>query len=60
VAQTLRRSGATMPEDELYTVAELMLRIAYTYMLNPHGTVDMTDDQAVRAYAEKYLASLVY
>lgn len=60
VAQTLRRSGATMPEDELHVVAELMLRIAYTYMLNPLGSVDMTDDAAVRGYAERYLASLVY
>ncbi|RZI93477.1 MAG: TetR family transcriptional regulator [Microbacterium sp.] len=60
VAQTLRRSGATMPEHELHVVAELMLRIAYTYMLNPLGSVDMTDDVQVRAYAERYLASLVY
>jgi AcrR family transcriptional regulator len=60
VAQTLRRSGATMPGDELHVVAELMLRIAYTYMLNPHGAVDMTDPAQVREYAKKYLASLVY
>ncbi len=60
VALTLRRSGATMPDDELHVVAELMLRIAYTYMLNPHGTVDMTDPAAVRDYARKYLAALVY
>jgi len=60
VAQTLRRSGATMPDDELHVVAELMLRIAYTYMLQPHGTVDMTDPDAASAYARKYLASLVY
>ena len=59
VAGTLRRSGATMPDDELHVVAELMLRIAYTYMLNPHGSVDMTDPGAVRAYAERYLAPLV-
>ncbi|MET3961314.1 TetR/AcrR family transcriptional regulator [Marmoricola sp. OAE513] len=60
VARTLRRSGATMPEEELYVVAELMLRIAYTYMLNPHGTVDMTRDDAVRDYARRYLAPLVH
>lgn len=59
VAETLRRSGATMPDDELHVVAELMLRIAYTYLLNPHGSVDMTDPKAVRTYAEKYLAPLV-
>ena len=60
VAQTLRRSGAAMPDDELHVVAELMLRIAYTYMLNPHGAVDMTDPAQVRGYAQKYLAPLVY
>ena len=59
VADTLRRSGAAMPDHELHVVAELMLRIAYTYLLNPHGAVDLTDPRAVRAYAEKYLAPLV-
>ena len=60
VAETLRRSGATMPDDELHVVAELMLRIAYTYMLQPHGTVDMTDPKAAEDYARRYLAPLVY
>lgn len=60
VARTLRRSGATMPDEELHVVAEMMLRIAYTYMLQPHGTVDMTDPEAARLYAERYLAPLVY
>lgn len=59
VARTLRRSGATMPDHELHVVAELMLRIAYTYLLNPFGSVDMTDDAQVRGYAAKYLAPLV-
>ena len=60
VAATLRRSGATMPDDELHVVAELMMRVAYTYILNPHGNVDMSDDAVVRAYAKQYLAPLVY
>jgi TetR/AcrR family transcriptional regulator len=60
VARTLRRSGATMPDHELHVVAELMLRLAYTYLLNPHGHLDMTDDDAVRDYARRYLAPLVY
>jgi AcrR family transcriptional regulator len=60
VARTLRRSGATMPDDELHVVAELMLRLAYTYLLNPHGNLDMTDEQAVREYAARYLAPLVH
>ena len=60
VAHTLRRSGATMPEDELHIVAELMLRLAYTYLLNPHGHLDLTDDETVRDYARRYLAPLVH
>lgn len=60
VARTLRRSGATMPDDELHVVAELMLRLAYTYLLNPRGNLDLTDDDAVREYARRYLAPLVF
>ena len=60
VARTLRRSGATMPDDELHVVAELMLRVAYTYLLNPRGNLDLTDDVAVRDYARRYLAPLVF
>ncbi len=60
VADTLRRSGATMPDAELRVVAELMMRVAYTYILNPGGHLDMTDDVAVRSYAKQYLAPLVY
>jgi hypothetical protein len=40
-------------------VAELMLRIAYTYLHTPQGAVDMTDPKAVREYALRYLAPLV-
>lgn len=60
VARTLRRSGASMPDDELHVVAELMLRLAYTYLLNPRGNLDLTDEAAVRAYAARYLAPLVH
>lgn len=60
VARTLRRSGATMPEAELRVVAELMLRIAYTYTLQPEGEVDMSDPAACRDYARRYLAALVH
>jgi TetR/AcrR family transcriptional regulator len=60
VAATLRRSGATMPDDELHVVAELMMRVAYTYILNPRGHLNMSDDAVVRGYAKQYLAPLVY
>ncbi len=60
VAGTLRRAGATMPGDELLTVAELMLRVAWTYLLNPRGGLDVDDETAVRDYARRYLAPLVF
>jgi len=58
--RTLRRAGATMPEGELITVTELMLRLAYTYMISPNGHLDMNDEQVARGFAATYLAPLVY
>jgi TetR/AcrR family transcriptional regulator len=60
VAGTLRRAGATMPDEELETVAELMLRVAWTYLLNPEGRLDVTDPARVRDHARRYLAPLVH
>jgi TetR/AcrR family transcriptional regulator len=59
VAATLRRAGAAMPDADLATVAELMLRVSWTFLLNPQGTLDVDDDHQVRDYARRYLAPLV-
>lgn len=59
IARTLRRSGATMPDDELRMVAELLLRIATTYLLDPAGRLDLTDEHAIRDFAKRYLSQLV-
>lgn len=59
VARTLRRSGATMAEDDLLLVSETMLRLASTYLVDPAGRLDITDELAVRDYAKRYLAPLV-
>jgi TetR/AcrR family transcriptional regulator len=59
VARTLRRSGARMPDDELHLVAELLLRLASTFLLDPGGSLDVTDPDAVRDYAKRYLSPLV-
>lgn len=59
IARTLRRSGARMPEDELRVVAELLLRLASTFLLDPRGHLDMQDPEAVRDYAKRYLSQLV-
>ncbi len=59
IARTLRRSGARMPDDELLVVAELLLRLATTFLLDRSGTLDVTDTVAVRDYAKRFLSQLV-
>ncbi len=59
VARTLRRSGARLPDDELRLAAELLLRLASTFLLDPGGSLDITDEAAVRGYAERFLSPLV-
>ena len=59
IARTLRRSGARMPDDELLVVAELLLRLASTFLTDPGGHLDVNDPQAVRDYAKRYLCQLV-
>lgn len=60
VAVTLRRSGATMSDEDLGAVAEILVRIAVSLMLNPQGQLDISDQDAVRRYAERYLVRLVW
>ncbi len=59
IAVTLRRSGARMPDHELAEVAELLLRLASTFLLDPTGHLDLDDPIAVRDYAKRYLSQLV-
>ncbi|MGW6693313.1 TetR/AcrR family transcriptional regulator [Rhodococcus sp. NPDC054953] len=60
VATTLRRSGVTMSDGDLHAVAEILVRIAVSLMLNPQGQLDISDQDAVRRYAERYLVRLVW
>lgn len=60
VAATLRRSGVRMSDDDLGAVAELLVRIAVSLMLSPQGRLDLSDRDAVRRYAERYLVRLVW
>ena len=59
VARTLRRAGARMDDDDLHLVAELLLRLASTYLIDPSGRLDVTDEAAVRDYAKRFLSALV-
>ena len=59
VARALRGSGAQMPDAELHLVAELLLRLASTFLLDPGGSLDLSDPVAVRDYARRFLSPLV-
>nr|WP_246098200.1 TetR/AcrR family transcriptional regulator [Rhodococcus spelaei] len=60
VAGSLRRSGVTMSDEDLQAVSEILIRIALSLMLNPQGQLDLSDPDAVRQYAERYLVRLVW
>ncbi|MGV0836582.1 TetR/AcrR family transcriptional regulator [Mycolicibacterium thermoresistibile] len=60
MAKGLRSAGATMPDDELRAVAELHIRLATSFAQVRTPLLDVTDDDAVRAYARTYLAPLIH
>jgi AcrR family transcriptional regulator len=60
VAHSLRRSGATMSDQDLQAVSEILIRLTQSLLLNPDGQLDTSDPVAVRAYAQRYLARLVW
>ncbi|KAA0086966.1 TetR/AcrR family transcriptional regulator [Mycolicibacterium sp. P9-64] len=60
MAKALRAAGATMADDDLLAVSELHIRLAASVVQVSTPLLDVTDDDAVTAYARKYLAPLVY
>lgn len=60
MAKALRAAGATMPDAELVAVAELHIRLACSLAQVPTKVLDADNGAAVRAYARKHLAPLVW
>lgn len=60
VAATLRLCGVTMPDDEVLTTAEILVRLVASLLTNRAGVLDINDTAAVRQYAQTYLARLVW
>ncbi|MEZ0365264.1 TetR/AcrR family transcriptional regulator [Mycobacterium sp. pUA109] len=60
MAKALRAAGATMPDADLLAVAELHIRVACSIAQVPTAVLDVGDDAAVRSYARKHLAPLVW
>jgi len=59
MAKALRSAGATMPNDDLLAVCELHIRLAVSLVQVSTPVLDVTDDDAVAAYARTHLAPLV-
>ncbi|WP_299538107.1 TetR/AcrR family transcriptional regulator [uncultured Streptomyces sp.] len=53
-----RRAGGR-PDSDPRPVAELMVRVAVSFLLNPSSCIEMEDENQARAFARRYLAPLV-
>lgn len=60
VMTMLREAGATMPEEELRLAAETHFRLVASFATTPAGALDLDDKDAVRAYADKFLAPMIW
>ncbi|MCX4965990.1 TetR/AcrR family transcriptional regulator [Streptomyces sp. NBC_00654] len=61
VAGRLRqvRRAEGRPESDPTPVAELMVRITVSFLLNPVSCFELDDDEQVRAFARRYLVPLL-
>jgi AcrR family transcriptional regulator len=60
MAGGLRAAGAQMPDGDLLAVCELHIRLACSLAQVPTPSLDIDDQDAVRGYAAKHLAPLVW
>lgn len=60
IAASLRTVGASMPENELQQVAETVFRLITSFALAPAHSFDLDDPEAVRGYAAKFVAPMVW
>ncbi|GGJ38775.1 TetR/AcrR family transcriptional regulator [Streptomyces brasiliensis] len=47
------------PDEDPRPVAELMVRVAVSFLLNPASCIEMEDEDQARAFAGRYLAPLL-
>ncbi|MFI0238619.1 TetR family transcriptional regulator [Streptomyces sp. NPDC016845] len=47
------------PDGDLRPVAELMVRVAVSFLLNPVSCIELEDEDQARAFARRYLAPLL-
>jgi len=60
IAQTLRSSGASMPDRQLQLAAEVQVRMFISLTTAPSAVLDIGDERQLRAFAEDFLAPMVW
>lgn len=59
LSEHLRRGRDADQVEDPEPVAELMVRITVSFLLNPHSCVELGDAEQARAFARRYLAPLL-
>lgn len=60
VAKTLRTAGASMSDDDLRVASELLVRLSTSLLQAPSPAIDLSNDDAIATFGEKFLAPLVW
>ncbi len=60
IAGTLRRAGATMPDDDLRVAADLIFRVLVSVSRQTSAAIDLDDEPAIRAMVTTFLAPMVH
>lgn len=60
IMKTLRAAGAKMPDEDLHAVTEILVRLVISYLDTPAMDESRSEPEAVRDYAQRYLATMVW
>jgi TetR/AcrR family transcriptional regulator len=60
VAKTLRSAGAQMPDNDLRIASELLVRLTTSLLQGSSRAIDLSDDEAISEFGEKFLSKLVW
>jgi AcrR family transcriptional regulator len=60
IMKTLRSAGAEMPDDDLHAVTEILVRLVISFLDTPPMDEARSEPEAVRDFAERYLATMVW
>lgn len=58
--KALRAAGAKMPDEDLHAVTEILVRLVISYLDTPVMDESRSEPEAVRDYAQRYLATMVW